>query len=250
MKINKFYILMLALIIVLVGGFFINQKFGKASPIASSSPSVILSPSPEESATPMPTPSKTSNTIPSAYLIKNFPFQSQAPLGNWDALHEESCEEASLILVKFWQDGKSLSAQTMEDEIQKIVAWENANGYPQDVTLSQLSQVALDYYGMEKPEADYNITIEDIKKSVAQNRPIIIPAAGRLLGNPYFTAPGPIYHMVVVIGYQGNIIIVQDVGTRRGNNYQYNQEVFYNAIHDWAGSKENITSGRKAMLVF
>ncbi|MBM2820892.1 MAG: hypothetical protein HW405_652 [Candidatus Berkelbacteria bacterium] len=251
MKRKKLYILIVCLIIVLAGGYFINKKYlnndvnqTSLSPLASLSPSISISSAQELTATPA------SEDIPTAYLIKNFPFQSQAPLGNWDALHEESCEEASLILVKYWKDGKSLSADQMENEIQKMIAWENDNGFPQDLTVAQLGQVAQKYYEMSKPRVEYDITISDIKKAIAQNHPVIIPAAGRLLGNPYFTAPGPIYHMIVAIGYQGNTIIVQDVGTRRGNNYNYNQKILLNAIHDWSGNKENIATGKKAILIF
>ena len=89
-----------------------------------------------------------------------------------------------------------------------------------------------------------------IKKEISENHPVILPTAGRLLGNPYFRQPGPIYHMVVAIGYSGNTIIVQDVGTRRGENYKYNENILFNAIHDWTGVPENINSGPKNMLVF
>lgn len=249
MKKRNLYILIGILILVLVGGYLINRKYYTAQKIENFV-SPTMSPSSSSSRTPSPIKSNTSN-IPLSHLIKNFPFQSQAPLGNWDQLHEESCEEASLILVKYWQGGKgTISAQTMEDEIQKMVAWENSHGFAQDVTVQQVAQIAKDYYGMSEPTPEYNITIADIKKAIADNHPVIIPAAGRLLGNPYFTPPGPIYHMMVIIGYNGNTIIVQDVGTRRGDHYQYNQEILMNAIHDWSGSKENIEQGRKAMLVF
>lgn len=247
---NKLFLLVFVFLIVLAGGYFVNQKYyvNKNETTILTSPPIVFSPSILPSSKVTITPAD--QVIPSSYLIKNFPFQSQAPLGNWDALHEEACEEASLILVKYWQGGKSISAQTMEDEIQKMVSWEGTHGYSQDDTVAELAQIATDYYGMSKPKVQYSITIDDIKKAISENHPVIIPAAGRLLGNPNFTAPGPIYHMVVVIGYSGNTIIVQDVGTRRGDNYEYNQTIFFNAIHDWAGSKDNITSGRKAILVF
>ncbi len=251
MKKRNLYILIGVLIIVLVGGYFINKKYYGNETLLLESPSPIkITPSSSSTAAPTNEALVSPSVIPNSYLIKNFPFQSQAPLGNWDALHEEACEEASLILVKFWKDGKQVSAQTMEDEIQKMVAWESAHDYAQDASVQQMAQIAQDYYKMAKPSPEYDITIADIKRAVSENHPVIIPAAGQLLGNPYFTPPGPVYHMMVVIGYSGNSIIVQDVGTRRGDHYQYNQEILLNAIHDWAGSKDNVTSGRKAMLVF
>lgn len=250
---KKLLILVGFLIIVLVGGYFINQRYYKntASKIAFS-PSLNISPSP----TPNPTPTPTSESkpspsaIPSSYLIQNFPFQPQAPFANWDQLHDEACEEAAVILVQWWNEDKStISAQTMDDEILKMVDWEIKNwGSHKDLTVKETAQMAKEFYGLElKPE--YDIDIETIKNEVSQNHPVIVPTAGRLLGNPYFRQPGPIYHMLVVIGYSGNNIIVQDIGTRRGEHYQYNQRVLFNAIHDWNGSPDNIEGGQKAMLI-
>ncbi|MBI5754394.1 hypothetical protein HZA40_04595 [Candidatus Peregrinibacteria bacterium] len=87
------------------------------------------------------------------------------------------------------------------------------------------------------------------KKILADGHPIIFPAAGRLLDNPHYTAPGPQYHMLVLIGYDENDFITNDPGTRYGQNYKYPYNIIINAIHDWHGNKENTTGGRKAMLV-
>ena len=54
-------------------------------------------------------------------VIENFPFQSQAPFANWDELHDEACEEAALILVYFYLNGKSLSKDIMDKEILMFV---------------------------------------------------------------------------------------------------------------------------------
>ena len=45
--------------------------------------------------------------------------------------------------------------------------------------------------------------------------PVLLPAAGRLLRNPYFSGQGPLYHMLVVKGYtRDGKIITDDPGTR------------------------------------
>ncbi|MGA2667076.1 MAG: C39 family peptidase [Patescibacteria group bacterium] len=241
---KKVIFLFLALVVILAVGLVINYKYGHSNSNFAASPSPVLLSSP----TPTPEQS-TSSSLPSSYLISGFPFQTQAPLGNWDTLHEEACEEATLILFKYWQTGASLSAQTMENQIQAIVAWENANGYPQDLTSAQLVLVAKDYYQINDLTVNYNVSIESIKREIAQNHPVIVPAAGQLLGNPYYTAPGPVYHMLLIIGYNQNNFIVQDVGTKHGDHYQFNATILYNAIHDWAGRQDNIDSGRKAMII-
>ncbi len=241
---KKVIFLFLALVVILAVGLVINYKYGH------SNSNLVASPSPVLLSSLTPTPEKlTPSPLPNSYLISGFPFQTQAPLGNWDTLHEEACEEATLILLEYWQTGANLSAQIMEDQIQAMVAWEGNHGYPQDLTSAQLVSVANDYYKMSNLTVSYDVSIENIKQEIAQNHPVIVPAAGQLLGNPYYTAPGPVYHMLLIIGFNQNNFIVQDVGTRHGDHYQFNATILYNAIHDWAGNKGNITSGRKAMII-
>jgi hypothetical protein len=246
MKTSKTIILLILFVAVLVFGYFVNRKYGNLNPQISTSPSSNLTTESTPSAEPLEV---SPVAIPNNYSISGFSFQSQAPLGNWDALHEEACEEASLILVKYWLDDKGLSAQQMESEIQAVVSWETQNGYPMDVTTKQLVAVAKSYYRLDNLSVINNATIDKIKQEIAAGHPVIVPAAGRDLGNPNFTAPGPVYHMVVAIGYEGNNIIVQDVGTRKGDHYKYNSTIFFNAIHDWAGSADKIESGAKNVIV-
>ena len=236
---------------VLVLGFLLNRfVFNEPSLLPATASSPTISPNLSLQPSPLLSPSPSEESIPDSYLIDNFPFQPQAPFANWDETHDEACEETSVILAQWWQKGKSnISASTMDEEILKLVDWQIGNwGIHKDLTVQETAQMAESFYGLKlKPK--YGITINDIKKEISQNHPLIIPAAGRLLGNPYFRSPGPIYHMVVVIGFEGNNIIVQDVGTKRGDHYKYNEKIFFNAIHDWSGSPENIETGGKNILV-
>jgi len=248
---RKLWILVILLLMVLSTGGFINYKYfhhQSELKVDNQIPTSVLSPtiSPQTSV-----PKSTESPLPASYIIENFPFQSQAPLGDWDELHDEACEEAALILVNYYLNQKPLNAEIMDAEIQKMVAWEvETFGSHKDLTLEELAEIADQYYHMTNYNLKNNVDIDDIKTEIAQGHPVIIPTAGRLLGNPYFRSPGPIYHMLVVIGYEGNNIIVQDIGTRRGNYYTYNQKVLLNALHDWTGNPETIDEGSKAMLVF
>jgi len=249
-KMKKIYLILLIslLAVVLGAGFYFNKRSPQKTAVLKTPPPSIILPSPVESI-PISASLSSPTPLPSAYMINNVPFQPQAPYGNWDELHDEACEEAAVILVKFWQAGQStISAQTMDNEILKMVDWQIKNwGMHQDLTVQETAEMAQDFYGL-KLVPKYGITIEDIKKEIAQNHLAIVPTAGRLLGNPYYRQPGPVYHMLVVIGYSGSNIIVQDIGTKRGEHYQYNQGVLFNAIHDWPGTAENIEGGKKAML--
>lgn len=178
------------------------------------------------------------------------PFVSQAPFALWDNLHNNACEEAALILVHYFLKEEGLTKEIMEKEIQDLVAWQIKNlGEHKDLTLEEVGKMARDYYGWQKIRIQDKITIEDIKKELTKGNPVIVPAAGRLLGNPYYRQPGPYYHMLVIRGYQGNKFITNDPGTRRGEGYSYHEDVLYQAIHDWPGEGKDILEGEKKMLV-
>jgi len=243
----KLYIFLVLLVLILVAGYLVSRQSPQKTAESGSS-SAYLRPdlTPETTQT---TDEPTQNTLPDKFLIKNFPFQTQAPFANWDALHEEACEEASVILAAFYLLGKDLSTELMEQEIQKLVQWENENfNGVVDINVEQAGQLAKANYGLGY-KVIKNSNIAELKKQIAAGNPVVIPAAGRLLGNPNFRGEGPVYHMVVAIGYDEDTIIVQDVGTRNGNHYEYNHMIFYNAWHDWAGAPENILTGAKNMLI-
>jgi hypothetical protein len=183
-------------------------------------------------------------------ILLDVPFTSQAPFSKWDIYHEEACEEASLVMVKYFLDGKKLTPQIAEEEIQKMIKFEiQKYGDYKDSDARQIVKLAEDFYGINNLQVVYDFSKEDIKKYLAKGQPIIVPAAGRLLVNPNFTSPGPLYHNLVLTGYDGDTIITNDPGTRKGQDYAYGIDILYNAIHDFTGKKENILQGRKAMLV-
>lgn len=181
------------------------------------------------------------------------PFTSQAPYAVWDEVHEEACEEASLIMVKYFLDDSQLGkipAADVEKEIQKMKDFQIKHyGDYKDSDMSQLVQLAKDFYDIKNLKVVYDFSKEDLKKELAKGNPIIVPTAGRELGNPNFTPPGPLYHNLVLIGYDGNTIITNDPGTRKGKDYTYSINILYASIHDFPGNKEKIKQGRKAMIV-
>ncbi len=257
---RPFPVILAGIVIVSIGAYAaiaINQEPSVVFPLAGNDSSVAQTSSVTSrlsSAVTQNTSSEaavasqpTDEELPPSVRIQ-VPFASQAPLQNWDALHQEACEEASLILVKYYLEGKTISPQTMEDEIQKLVAWETDNGYKIDVDVEELKTIAKDLYGLDGRIVT-DVSVQSLKRELAAGHPVIIPAAGQTLGNPYFSGDGPPYHMLVVIGYDSRNFITNDVGTRRGEGYKYDYDTLINAIHDWNGSTDTILSGRKAMLV-
>lgn len=249
---NKFskYLYIIIAIAIIFGGYFVFFKKSAEAPIENNI--IILEKkennlSKEEKISPKP------ETLPDKISIK-VPFTSQAPFANWDDYHEEACEEASLIMLKYYLDKKPLNKDIAEMEIQKLIAFQIKNyGDYKDSTAEQAIELFNDFYGPpaggKNLKVIYDFEKEEIKKELAKNNPIIIPAAGRLLKNPNFKVPGPLYHMLILTGYNGNMIITNDPGTKKGENYKYDIDVLYNAIHDFPGKKEDIEKGRKAMIV-
>lgn len=179
------------------------------------------------------------------------PFISQAPLGVWDQRHQEACEEASLIMLKVYLNNEKIDKNLAESEIQKIIDFQIAKyGDYEDTNAQETVNLAKDFYGINNLEVIYDFTKDDLIKYLSKGNPIIIPAAGRELGNPNFTPPGPLYHNLVLTGFtKDGLIITNDPGTRKGENYSYKIEVLYGAIHDFTGVKGDIKEGRKAMIV-
>ncbi len=184
------------------------------------------------------------------FVNLGIPFICQAPYSIWDELHNHACEEAAIIMVYYYLTEKDLSREIGEKEILNMVDWQIKNwGKIFDLNAEQIVQLFKNYFNYENIELVYDFAVEDIKKELARGNPIIVPAAGRTLRNPYFTPPGPLYHILVVKGYDGekSEFIVNDPGIGRGADFRYNYQVLENAIHDF--NNGDVLNGRKVMIV-
>lgn len=194
-----------------------------------------------------PPPLASASELPSAINL-NIPFASQAPSGNWSMPYQEACEEASVIMAHRYFTGQSLDAETMDKELLALIAWEEETfGFSADTNAEEMARVLREYFKHRTVEVRYEFTIDDIKRELSAGHPVILPAAGRLLPNPYFRQPGPIYHVLVVKGYTASKIITNDPGTRKGKDFLYDPETLMKAIHDW--NAENMLGGQKVMIV-
>lgn len=188
------------------------------------------------------------------------PFSAQAPYKDWSLPYGEACEETSALLVDRFYKHEKLTPAIAKQEILKIVDWENKTfGYYEHTTAKETGQILKEYFGYKRVDVNYDISLEDIKTQIIAGRPVIVPLAGRMVNNPFYRQPGPIYHMIVIKGItkDGNFI-TNDVGTRRGYNYVYNANVLYNAVHDAPFGdgelnnlelEKDIPTGRKAIIV-
>ncbi len=183
-------------------------------------------------------------------VVLDVPFTPQAPNANWDQPFDEACEEAAVIMVQYYLMGGSLNAEIATDAIIRLTDHNRELGYSADTTIHETALVAESYYDVEATVyAEDEVSIPNIKALLSTGHPVIIPAAGRRLGNPYYSGEGPPYHMLVIIGYEDGEFITNDPGTKRGAGYRYDQDLLVDVNHDWTGSKATIREGAKRMMI-
>lgn len=231
--------------IILRGDVLITKLFGPAIPTAMP---YQPSPSPYASASTITSPKPTN--IPAQEINLDIPFTSQAPHRNWNLPYKEFCEEASVLMAISYVTGQNIpNADFANEKMLAIKDFEEKRfGYYEDTGVEETAIILREFYKYTKVKIVYNPTIATIKEALRSGKAVIIPAAGQQLENPYYTPPGPLYHMLVIKGFtKDGKFITNDPGTRRGANYIYDANLLFNAIHDWNGG--NVTEGKKVMIV-
>jgi hypothetical protein len=197
---------------------------------------------------------KTEASLPGEKIIEGIPFTSQSPFGDWaDPRQQHGCEEASLLMAHYWMTGEALSKEKALMEIFAMSAYEEENyGEVHDLSLEDTLKFYREYFGYKKSFVRFDIDTEDIKREIAKGNPVIVPMDGTKLGNPYYTAPGPERHELIIKGYDdaAGEFITNDPGTRFGEDYRYEYETFMGAIRAYeTGNEVPITNARKGALV-
>ncbi len=167
-----------------------------------------------------------------AKLELDVDFAPQAPYGNWDVFHDEACEEASIVVASKYFLNQPLNEAIMDQELYKLDAWEKDHGYKIDLSAQEAADVIKAYFNLPAKVVD-DVNVDRIKYELSLGNLVIVPAAGRELNNPYFRTPGPIYHMLVIKGYNSSEFITNEVGTKRGDGFRYKYQVLIDAVHDW-----------------
>lgn len=199
---------------------------------------------------------KPQNTSVPEKVLHQVPFTVQAPFAEWsNPEFEYGCEEASLLMAMKWaqNDLSTITPEYAKSEILKIAQFEkDLLGVSLDTSAADTVKWAKDYYNYDKIRLSEDVSVESIKKELAAGGVLAISMDGRKLGNPYFRQPGPLTHMVLVIGYdqKNKEFITNDPGTKRGQSYVYDYDVLVGAARDYpTGQHEPITKVEKKMIV-
>ena len=245
--------IVITLVVIAAAGVLVASRDAIRYRIAEWSKPAVPSAIPRPTATPARspgTPEPSPTPLPGSINL-SVPFTSQAPLGVWDADHEDFCEEAAALMAASYLTGDtSISDPAVADaKLQSIKTWELATfGYFQDTTAAETARILDEKLKATPVQLVRNPTADDLRRFLAAGRLVLVPSAGRLLDNPYFTAPGPVYHMLLLKGYlQNGSFITNDPGTRHGADYVYSEDTIMNALHDWNGG--DVLHGARIVIV-
>lgn len=256
-----FYAAAAITIVVIAGGLWFGRGYLRAAYTQATRPSVPVAvpfqpvvTTTKPVATP-PAPAKppvakpTSPASP-AEINLAVPFLLQAPKQNWEQPFEDACEEASLLMVNGYYEGRGKGWTPDEGikDILDVVAYEDKTyGYNKDTTANDVAHTATGYFGYPKVQV-IDATESNIKNMLSKGFPVIVPADGKALKNPNFRNGGPEYHMLVIKGYRKDgSWITNDPGTRNGGDYVYPKQRLLDAIHDF--NHGDMSKGAQVMVV-
>lgn len=187
--------------------------------------------------------------------LQKVPFTSQSPYGKWsDLRQEDGCEEASVLMAIKWARNEKLTKDIALKEIlgSSDYTLKKYKEY-RDVSLTDtVNWIIKDYFKYQKAVVKENITLKEIISEINKGNVILAPVNGQKIHNPYYTAPGPINHMIVIRGYDSEkkVFITNDAGTRRGELYKYNEQVLYKAIRAYpTGNHEPNDKIKKDVII-
>lgn len=188
-------------------------------------------------------------------VLYDVPFVSQAPLGDWsDPRQQGGCEEASSLMAMAWARGARIVPQLAEKELLAISDYEfkKYGNYYDTSAKDTVSWIFNDYYKYGGVEVFYDIKANDIIKALMAGNLVIAPVNGRKLKNAFYRPPGPIQHMILIIGYDAEKkeFITNDPGTKYGKNFRYKENVLESALEDYrTGEHLPILEIKTAMIV-
>lgn len=180
-------------------------------------------------------------------------FTVQAPGGQWkNPRYQDGCEEASMLMALRWVKGEKITNPQKElDEISREM--ERHLGTFYDTSMADTFSFAKSRLSEGGVSLVNGVTVQKMIDALLGGKILVISANGRLLKNSHFTAPGPLYHMLVVRGYDPEMkeFITNDPGTSFGNGYRYPEEVLFSAMQNYeTGRDTKRYSDQKSMMVF
>lgn len=188
-------------------------------------------------------------------LLIEVPFSPQAPLKNWqDDRQQDACEEVGVIMAMAWVNNrKELDPLVTENQIITLADWqEEKYGNHRDLYIDEVrTRLFNEYFNYYHVETKELLAKADIITALNAGKIILAPSNGQILGNPYFTPPGPERHLLVIVGYdlENDEFITNDPGTRHGANYRYQTDLLFKAISAYSSNHEEKNENLKKTVL-
>lgn len=203
---------------------------------------------------PKPSPAPSASPRPSR-VLHDVPFVSQAPTGSWAQPYQDACEEAALLMARLWLMRETVTRAEADRELLAMIKLETARfGDYRDTSAAQTVELFRAFYKRDALRLVPSATLDDVKRELAAGRLVILPMAGRRLRGPYYRPPGPLYHMLLLRGYdeEQQNVIVNDPGTRtKGKAFRFSYAAIERSWNDWdpARGALAVTGASKPMIV-
>lgn len=184
-----------------------------------------------------------SNEVPpSSILNLPVPFTPEAPDGLMVKPWNNSCEEASLVMLDEYYSGKrylTTPKTTAKKLILSYIDIENRIfGYNANTNAKEMTVLANEYSKYFEARVVTNPTLEQIKAELRAERPVIALVYGFELNNPriIFSRTGSYYHTFVIKGFDDETqeFIVNDNGDlKQGLDLRYTYDTILGALRDY-----------------
>ena len=170
------------------------------------------------------------------------PFTPEAPDGLMVKPWNNSCEEASLVMLDEYYSGKrylTTPKTTAKKLILEYIAIENRIfGYNANTNAKEMTKLANEYSKYFEAQVVTSPTLEQIKAELRAERPVIALVYGFELNNPriLFSLTGSYYHTFVIKGYDDETqeFIVNDNGDlKQGLDLRYTYDTILGALRDY-----------------
>ncbi len=187
------------------------------------------------------------------FVDQKVPFVVQAPGGSWnDSRRQDGCEEASMLMAMRWVEGKDIIDPVKE--LNKVsLDMEQRLGTFQDTSMEDTFSFVRELLQPGTVVLKKDVAAQDMRDAILSGNILAATVNGQKLHNPYFTPPGPEYHMLIIRGYDPATgeFLTNDPGTIHGEGYRYKTDVLFGAMQDYeTGHHKGVHPEKKSMMVF
>lgn len=188
-------------------------------------------------------------------VLLDVSFMTQAPTGSWAQPYQDACEEATILMAHHWAEGTTVTRREANEELLEMIALERRMfGGFKDTSAAKTVELSEAFSDDRTARLVPTATLTEVKQELAVGNIVILPMAGRRLKGPYYTPPGPLYHMLLLRGYDDATaeFVVNDAGTNtKGEAFRFSYTAIERSWNDWDDARHTLAhpGSAKPMIV-